>query len=359
MDNKNDINEILNQLRLSEGEEFEFDEEALSTHYQKDNTDKSSWLIKVLTIFGGFLATLAFLGFLFIAGLYNSEIGLLIFGMGFIAGAIFLNKVYDKLIIETSSISIFVMGFCLMGYSFSIFDIDSNLISLIFIAIAIASLFITQNYMLSFISVLIINGCILFLIILNESYNLIHAYISVLALVLAYVFLKEAKIITTGKKISQLYSPIRIGLVFSFLSAYPFLDKARMLIHISHGYSWLSSIVTISAVLFLISILLKIIDVKTVRNKIIIYLASLLLLLPTAISPGISGAILIILLSFFVNYKMGFTLGILSFAYFISQYYYDLNFTLLVKSELLFTTGIVFTLFYLFTNKKLGTNEKS
>ena len=59
-----------------------------------------------------------------------------------------------------------------------------------------------------------------------------------------------------------------------------------------------------------------------------------------------------------VNYKTGLVIGIISFIYFISQYYYDLNFTLLTKSIILFSSGIVFILFYLFTNKKLNTNEK-
>ena len=44
--------------------------------------------------------------------------------------------------------------------------------------------------------------------------------------------------------------------------------------------------------------------------------------------------------------------------YFISQYYYDLNFTLLTKSILLFSSGVLFLLLYLFTHKNLTQNEK-
>jgi len=80
--------------------------------------------------------------------------------------------------------------------------------------------------------------------------------------------------------------------------------------------------------------------------------------LPTAFSPVILGILLIILLSFLVNYKLGLSVGILTFIYFICQYYYDLNYTLLTKSILLFSSGILFLIFYIFIHKYLGSNEK-
>jgi len=89
-----------------------------------------------------------------------------------------------------------------------------------------------------------------------------------------------------------------------------------------------------------------------------IYALSILLLLPTVLSPAISGAILIILLSFLVNYKTSLVIGIAAFIYFVSQYYYDLHFTLLTKSILLFSSGILFLGLYLLTHKKLTSNEK-
>ena len=80
----------LDNIRLSEGVHFECDEKAILEEYNRQGENKSNLAIKVLSIFGGFLATLAFLGFLAIAGLYNSEVGLLIFGIGFIISATFL-----------------------------------------------------------------------------------------------------------------------------------------------------------------------------------------------------------------------------------------------------------------------------
>ena len=357
MDKLTNKTTLLDSIRLSEGAEFECNEKAILNEYQNQKENKSSLAIKVLSIFGGFLATLAFLGFLGIAGLYDSELGLLIFGIGFIISAIWLNKEYDKLIIDTFSISIYVSGFALFAFGLSEMKVDEDITAMLIGIIALSSLFITQNYILSFISVLAISGSFLTLIISNELYGLIHLYIAVCTLLLTYLFLNEAKIISLNRKLSKLYNPIRIGLVISLLFGLVTIGK-RHLIPISQNYIWLSSIVMIFVIIYLVYIISKINEIESLKSKILIYSLSSLILISTIFSPAISGAIIIVLLSFLVNYKTGLVIGIISFIYFISQYYYDLNFTLLTKSIILFSSGIVFLLFYLFTTKTLNTNEK-
>lgn len=349
--------ELLDYLQTTEEKIVEFDEESIVASYQKNN-DNQSFSIKILSVFGGILVSLAFLGFLALAGLYDSEIGLMLFGTLCMAGAIWINKKYDKIIIDTVSISSFIIGFILLGFGFNLLGISANIVNIILIIIAFCSLSIVHNYLLSFISVLIINGCIIKLILSNNAYNnLIHVYIFALVIIVTYLFMKEAKIITASKACSKLYNPIRIGLTVSFLSGLIFLG-IKGILAISPDYIWLSSIIIISAIVYLVSILFGVLQINKTRQKIIIYIVTILLLLPTALSPAISGAILIILLSFLVNYKTGLVLGIIAFIYFISQYYYDLNFTLLTKSILLFSSGILFIALYLFTNKKRRINEK-
>jgi hypothetical protein len=356
MKNKNDIKELLDYFQNMEDNPLQFDEEAIVSAYQKDNGNQSL-SIKILSVFGGILASLAFLGFLFIAGLYNSNVGLLVFGGIFIAGSIWINKEYDKIIIDTLSVSTFIIGFILIGFGCEQLKIDENIISIIFIIIAFGSLSIIQNYILSFVSVIIINGSILTLIISNKGYDFIHIYVSSLTLAMTYFFLKEATIITSSKALSKLCNPFRTGLIFSFLSGLVFLGKKGIL-PVSPDYIWLSSVIIISVIIYLISVLFNVLNITETRHKISIYIFTVLALLPTALSPAISGAILIVLLSFLINYKTGLVLGIISFIYFISQYYYDLNFTLLTKSILLFSTGVLFIALYLFTYKKLIANEK-
>jgi hypothetical protein len=357
MDKLTNKTTLLDSIRLSDGAEFECNEKAILNEYQNQQENKSSLAIKVLSIFGGFLATLAFLGFLAIAGLYDSELGLLIFGIGFIVSAIWLNKEYDKLIIDTFSISIYVTGFALFAFGLSEMKVDENVIAILIGIIALCSLFITQNYILSFISVLAISGSFLTLIISNDLYGLIHLYIGVCTLLLTYLFLNEAKIISLNRKLSKLYNPIRIGLITSLLFGLITIGK-RHLIPISQNHIWFSSIVMIFIIIYLVYIISRINEIESLKSKILIYSLSGLMLISTIFSPAISGAIIIVLLSFLVNYKTGLVIGVISFIYFISQYYYDLNFTLLTKSIILFSSGIVLLLFYLFTTKKLNTNEK-
>lgn len=357
MDKLTNKKALLDSIRLSEGTKFECNEKAILDEYQIQGDNKSSLAIKTLSIFGGFLATFAFLGFLLIAGLYDSEIGLLMFGIGFIVSAIWLNNEYDKLIIDTFSISTYIIGFALLAFGLSGMKVDEDIIAILIGVIALCSLIVTQNFILSFISVLAISGIFLTLIILNDLYDLIHLYIAVCTLLLTYLFLNEAKIISLNKKLSKLYNPIRIGLVISLLFGLITIGK-RHLIPISQNYIWLSSIIMILVTMYLVYSIIKINEINAVKNKVLIYTLSTLILASTILSPSISGAIVIIMLSFLVNYKTGLAIGIISIIYFISQYYYDLNFTLLTKSIILFVSGIMFLLFYLFTTKNISINEK-
>lgn len=355
MRNKENIQEILSYLQTTEEEELDFDEEAIVAAYQRSNGNHSL-AIKILSIFGGLLACLAFLGFLFLAGLYNSQTGLSLVGTICIVVSILISKDQDKVTLDTVSVSSFITGFILIAVGFFQLEANESFLYIIFIIIALCSLRIVQAYILSFISVLIINGSILMLLISNRDYKLAYIYIAVLALANVYFFLKEAMIIASGKRLSRLYEPLRIGLIVSLLSVLCFICIG--MIPLLPNYRWFSSIVIVSAILYLISILINRLGISGKQYKAGIYILSVLLLLPVALSPAISGALLIMLLSFLVNYKTGLVLAIIAFIYFIAQYYYDLSLTLLTKSILLFSSGVLFIVLYLFTHKKLTTNEK-
>lgn len=350
---------LLNSISLSEGTEFEYDERAILEIYKNQEENKNSLAIKILSIFGGFIGTLYFIGFLILTGLFGSEIGLLITGIIFIISAIGLNKISDKIIMDTFSISLYIIGCILFGFGLIELKIDENIVAILISVIAVISLIITQNFILSFISVLIISGSFIFLIS-NNNLDLIHLYISLYTLILTYIFLNEAKIITSNKKLAQLYNPIRIGVIMSLLSGLVIISKSSLSFYTYKNYIWiLSTIIFIVVIMYLVHTIMKINQIHEVKSKIIIYILSSLILIPTTILvPFISGAIIVMLLSFLVNYKTGLAIGIISIIYFISQYYYDLNLTLLTKSIILMTSGIVFLLLYLFTTKNFSTNEK-
>lgn len=355
MRNKEEIKELMDYFRTPENKELQFDEEAIFTAYEK-NDDHQSLAVKVLSIFGGILACLAFLGFLFITGIYDSTSGLLILGILLILGGMFINKIYRTTIFDTLSVSSYIIGFILLALGLFKMEMTESEVSLICILIATASLLIGRSYIIAFISVLIMSGGILTLIVANKNIDLIHLYTSFLAILVTAVFLKEAKVIALHNALSKLYEPVRIGLIFSFLAGLVILGNDY--IEVSRDYLWISSVVIILTIMYVLSRIFGVLHISKNTQKAGIYIVTIALLLPTILSPAISGAILIILLSFLVNYKTSLAIGIIAFIYFVSRYYYDLHFTLLTKSILLFSSGILFLGLYLLTRKKLTSHEK-
>ena len=71
-------------------------------------------------------------------------------------------------------------------------ELDPNLVLIIFILLSLVCLIWVHNYVYAFISIIVINGCLLTLIMSNEAYDLIHVLIMFLTVVLLMVFHKEA-----------------------------------------------------------------------------------------------------------------------------------------------------------------------
>jgi uncharacterized membrane protein len=354
MNNKHTISELIEYFKQEEG--IVINEKAVNEEFQQDHADQSSIAIKILSVFGGFFATLTFLGFLLLAGLYDSESGMLLLGFLFIAGSLLVNKTIQRTITDASSICAYLTGHGLLAFALFEWESSGSMVCMLFICIALVTLFITQTYVLSFIAASTVLMSLLCMIFIEEIYNVIHAYVIVLTVVVTYVFLNEATIITQLRKFSKSYTPICMALIVALIGS---------LSTISYGYDAgvpieyvsVSSCVTISGVVFILSRILKIYEIENTNSKIAAYIAIGFMLLPTLFASAISGALLILLLCFLVNNKTGLAAGIISFIYFISQYYYDLHFTLLVKSIVLFSTGIVCLLIYIFIIKKIESDE--
>ncbi|RXP53798.1 DUF4401 domain-containing protein [Lutibacter sp. HS1-25] len=357
MDKNEQILATLKSVQDFEGKEFQCNEQAILLEYQKREQNKTSLAIKILSLFGGFFATQSFLGFLSLMGLFDSPTALVAVGIAFVIAAISINKKFDKIIFDTISISAYVTGLVLLGIGLHFFNATNSVIALAIFVVAFITLVLNQTYILSFVAVITACGSILSLIILNKVYELFQMYTVLIAAMLTYVILNEGKIITINNKFSKLYNPIRIGLIFSLLFGLAFLGN-RTILDLNIGFIWLSSVMLMLLVIYLVSQIVKILEVTDKKNQITIYLLTVLVLSSTIFAPSILGAILIVLLCFLVNYKTGLVIGIIALIYFISQYYYDLNFSLLTKSIILIVSGILFLVFYAFIHKKSVQNEK-
>lgn len=356
MKSKDNILKIIDYFKNSEEKNINFDEEHILESYQKKES-KESLPIKILSVLGGIFASTMFMGFLMIAGLYNSGISLMIFGLLCISISIWANYRAKLIIVETICVSGFIIGISLFIMGGFQLDMNDSLISILLILIGLFSLPFSPNYIISFLAVLLINGSILSLIIINDIYNFIYLYSSILAILMVYLLINEAKIISLRSRFSNLYNPIKTAIVFSLLISFIFTHIETFLPS-SEYVAWIPSLVMIGVVVYIIKPILNKLEITRLQHKRAIYIFTIIILLPTALSAGISGAILLLLISFLVNYRTGFVLGIISFIYFISQFYYDLQFTLLTKSIILMVSGVLFIGIYWITHKKLTTYEK-
>ncbi len=349
---------LLESIVISEGVGFEYDETAISKAYKKQEENTSNIAIKILSIIGGFMGTIAFIGFLLLIGLYDSEAGLLFLGVLLVTGSLFLNKVFDKLIIDTFSISMYIIGLLLIGAGLFGYEVNENVVAIVIICIACISLCIAQNYILSFIAILAINGGFYALILMNSYYDFIHLYININVVLLAYVMLNEARLVSSHKIISKLYNPVRIGLIISLVCSYIAMSISFFSFGTFYQNIWISSVASTSIIFYVVHKVLKLNHIHTIKNKVLVYALCALILILTVLYPPIPGVLLIILLSFLVKHKTGLVIAIIALIYFVSRFYYDLTFTLLTKSIILFSSGVLFIALYVLTTKKTSTNEK-
>lgn len=349
--------DLYNYFRKIDGEALSIDEENLGKEIQKSENNKSNLAIKILSIIGSIMVCCVFTGLLFISSIIESELTMSVLGIAFIIVAIVINKSLDNIMMDTFSISLYLTGCVMLGIGIGIYFEDVNYIAIALIIVSVMALYITQNYILSFISTLIMHGSLM--VILKDQIIFFNIYFSILTVGITYLFLNEAKIIASRKKIAKLYEPIRIALVFSIISIFIIINHSWSFdLGLYFDLNLITSLIVILAVLYTIYHILKVIKIDKTQDKIFIYIISFLILAATSLSTDISGSILIILLSFFVNYKTSFVIGIISFIYCVTQFYYDLSFTLLTKSLFLIASGILFLALYYFVHKKLSKDEK-
>ncbi len=355
MNNKHTVPELIQYFKHETATVI--DEQLILEEFQQDHEEQSSVAIKILSVFGGIFATLTFFGFLLMSGLYDSEVAVLFFGFLCIAGSLAVNKVIRKTITDTSSICVYMAGHGMIAFGMVEMESNESIICILFIGISLIALYVTQTYVLSFIAALTALLSLFAMIFIEEAYNAIHVYVIALTFLLTVVLLNEAKIIRQLGKFSKLFAPVSMALIVALVVSLGCFRNNEFE-SISIEYIWFSSIATIAAVVFILSRILKIYEVEKINTKIAAHAAVGFMLLPTLYSPAIAGALLILLFCFLINNKTGLAIGIISFIYFVAQFYYDLHFTLLLKSVILFSTGIFCLLIYMFIIKKIESNEK-
>lgn len=357
MKNKEYLQQLSQTVAKHSSEQINFYAERLAKDSNK-TVEQQSLALSILSIFGGALASLSFVGFLLMAGLYKSEISLAVFGILLIITAILISLYSSRILYDTISTSFYIIGFCCLLFAIDNLTIDVNIALPVFIIIAACSIFIARSYILIFLSTLVILACILALFYHNIANFNPYLFIALLALLVCLLFFREAKLLLISIHTSTTYYPLRSATVFAFLLT-PFSNIFFDSPSASVSYiTWGSSLSIILLIAYLIYKTTATLEIANKNYRLLIASFSILPLAPTLLYLPIAAALLIILLSFRANYRTGFALGLIAFIYSISRYYYDLSYSLLTKSILLISSGLVFLLIYMLIYKKLTNHEK-
>ena len=280
---------------------------------------KNNLTIQVVSIIGGILTTIFFLGFLVVASIIRTETSSLIIGCLFIITTLTISRRLTVPFLDAMNITLYIAGCALIAYGLN------KSTNALFIALAITGIFtffLSKGFILPFL----------------------------------FTNLYERNILTGLKKnLVSKYTPFHSGL---FVSCICLLAGLSVNYGIPAPY-WLLSIFIWIGILLIIQRIMPVMEVTNPVSQIGICILCILICLPTMFAPYLSGSLLLILICFHYGYKAECAAALLLFIYAVSKYYYDLNLSLLVKSITLFFTGIIFMIAWYYFTQKRTKHEKT
>jgi Domain of unknown function (DUF4401) len=356
MPKMNLIQEQIETLQKIEGRGFEINQQGLVNDLEKYASENTSIIIKVITVLGAFIGTSFLLTFFFTFKLFHEPLTMIIWGLGLIITSITLSNTSKMLLFETSFIAFLIYGGIILGLGLNGYKLNNSLICLCFFSVGLFIFLFTKNEIQYFLGVFVSFLSLFWVIILEKLFWMYHPFNLVLNFGLLYVFFREAKLISSTF-FARRYNALKNAMIIIFLLCMSRVSVKALNLD-TVPFNWISAIAPILSIVYILGRVLNKIGITKKSIIIGIQIVVLLLLLLTIIFPAISASIIIILICFWVNYKTGYIIGIISLCYFISQFYYDLSLTLLVKSELLLANGVLFGLLYFFSSNKLMEYEK-
>jgi hypothetical protein len=357
METNSKLEELIQNLSTEYDGQLAINREAIDKELAADANTYQGLGIKLLSITGGLLAAGFFLGFVGMSLMSQPSLAIF-FGLLVMGGAIALNKTSANTVLDTVLISSYLASYAMIGFGLSQMHTNDNFLASVLLVLAIATPIITSGYMLNFFSVLIASGCLFSFVFINNAYQSTHLYTLLFAISYAWLSLSEAELIAQNRRVNTRYMALRNGTLFSFVGLLFYLGVNEM--HereLSNGY--LSGIIIICVTGVLLYHVITSLAIAETKSKVLIYVMSGLVLLSTVFAPSVCGALLIVLLSFQTGHRTGFIVGIMALVYFTGQYYYDLEYTLLVKSEMMMASGAIFLAAWFILKKQLKHYEQN
>jgi len=317
----------------------------------------SPWYIKLILAFSGWLAAIFILGFFFtvFSRLYKNTPVLIIAGGGLIAAAYFLlkskktNEFLEHLGLASSLagqallflaimnvLDMFIDG--LDGYSFWLILGSIQLTLALFMPNFVHRIFSTLFAVLSF------GGAIFYF---TENTNLIALYGILIMLLTAAVWLNEFRFHKQIEKLRAFgYGLVLATLIIKATTHFFYrnswnIQKVKELDENIGFQPWMEQLLLSAITLYVVWKLLQKVHPKPSQIANILALVGVFIISILSFqAQGLLTGTMIILLGFSASNRVLLGLGVITLLYFISNYYYSLQNTLLDKSITLFMLGI-------------------
>ncbi|GAB3193882.1 hypothetical protein ABID22_000412 [Pontibacter aydingkolensis] len=335
------LDTLLHEIAQEQGDNFIYDQASIAREGEQGAFTVSGLAIKVLTILGGLLGASTFLGFLAATGLYDSPVSMVVVGALLFIGAEWLIHTNKEAMADAVGVSLNIIGYLLLAIGVGQLTDSTSAVAGVLILVALLVMVFSESAIGVFLAVLVASGSFMTLILNHKVYNISHGLVILLAVILTYMSLNEAKLIAASPKLNKKYRPVRMGIIFSLvITLAMFVHQKFLETTITHF--WIPGLFLIGCLLFLMYKIMRDAAITRTKTQAVFCTCCILLLAPIIFTPSVPGALLILLSSFYIGYKPGFWVGLLALVYFVILYYYDLNMTLLAKSGVLVASGLLF-----------------
>ncbi len=332
---------------------LDLEEKGFTFNQSPDNNTQQKeagvpFIVKVLSVFGGITTMCFVLVLLALLNFHKHDTLTIAFGLGFVVGGILMSRHKLSLLFNSFGITMYLSGVALTLFGMDGHHISDEVMFCVVFVIGAISWIFSGSYLmktLAFIS----TG----LALVASNYTDVKIPLQFLLVVYLILFscaiFLEGHLLSSEWKFNRLFYSLRSGSLFLLLFLLVCLSLNIEDFNVSS--KWFSSIPFVIILFYLTHKLSLKLQLK---SPVYAYIITGLICTSVFMAPSLIGGLTLVLATFYVNYKTGFYLGLVSIIYFVSRYYYDLNLTLLEKSGVMFGTGLILVFIYLIIRKQLN-----
>lgn len=300
------------------------------------------WYVRLFVGLSAWIAAILLIAFLFLFDFVRMLDSALVLGPIFCALAAGLARRREErsdfldqlaLVGSLAGQGLFLAGLYVHNFDNTIYDYNPTNIALGMIGLELVLLAAYPSRLHRFISTLVILGAGLTILIDQDAIRLVHGLI--FALAVGFVALNAFDLRLRVRGLDELAQPVMHATAFFFLGllVLPWLAY--------YDLDWRITALLLAAVLLALGLAILWEQGLTFWPAVWLVGGCALLLVPAMRMPGILAALIVLFAGFWRNQRVLLGLAAAALAAYLSAYYYNLTWTLLVKSLVLMVTGVI------------------